>query len=269
MALIKKVFDYSVWAIIVGFFLLAGIVYVNNQIYPGDNLYPFKLKFESFVLATSQILNKQVDFSIDLVIKRTNEVAKILTAKNSLETLGRLGTQVELTATSISQMSDPAEKKKAAEKYITKLNEVSSVLSEKQKEFVTTSSSTSITESEPTTQPLITQTVTQLPTIQPTTKSTTQSITQPPITRPTTQQPITQPTTTPEVEIATVSEQIDNTQQTIQQTINEMASLTKNSQQKNKHNSPKNNDFENMNDEEKNKINKDNDFNKKDDSKKN
>ena len=61
---------------------------------------------------------------------------KILAPKNSVEALNRLDTQVELTAASISRISNPAEKKKAAEKYIAKLYEVSSVLSEKQKNLL-------------------------------------------------------------------------------------------------------------------------------------
>lgn len=136
MLLIKKIFDYFIWVMFFGLLLLGGIIYVSNRTYPGNKLYPLKLKFEDFVLATSKVLNKQVDFSIDLVSRRSNEIAKILTPKNSVETLTRLDTQVESTAISISQISDPFEKKKAAEKYIVKLNEVSSVLSEKQKEFI-------------------------------------------------------------------------------------------------------------------------------------
>ncbi|MFA6081390.1 MAG: hypothetical protein WC741_03200 [Patescibacteria group bacterium] len=137
LGIVKKVFDYFVWVMFFVLLILGGVIFVTNRTYPGDNLYPFKLKFEDFVLATSKILNKQVDFSIDLVAKRSNEIAKILTPKNSKETLGRLDTQVVLTASSISQMQDPAERKKAATKYIVKLNQVSSTLTEKQKEFVT------------------------------------------------------------------------------------------------------------------------------------
>ena len=94
LPLIKKVFDYFVWVMFFVLLVLGGIIFVTDRTYPGDNLYPFKLKFEDFVLATSKILNKQVDFSIDLVAKRSNEVAKILTPKNSEETLGRLDNQV-------------------------------------------------------------------------------------------------------------------------------------------------------------------------------
>ena len=174
-----------------GLLLLGGIIYVSNRTYPGNKLYPLKLKFEDFVLATSKVLNKQVDFSIDLVSRRSNEIEKILSPKNSVETLSRLDTQVESTAISISQISDPFEKKKAAEKYIVKLNEVSSVLSEKQKEFVITPTASNATVS----QPVVQQSAQNIiPTVTPT--------------------PIT--------EITTVSEQIDDTQETIEQTIEEM-----------------------------------------------
>lgn len=209
-----------------GLLLLGGIIFVSNRTYPGDDLYSFKLKFESFALATSKILNKQVDFSIDLVSRRSNEVAKILTPKNSEETLSRLDTQIESTAVSIAQISDPVEKKKAATKYITKLNEVSSVLSEKQKEFVAEPQSAL----QPTVQPN-----TQQPSEFKPTERVSQDIL-PSIT------PTSIPTSTPAPEIATVSEQLDNTQQTIQQAIDEMTDLatdnnfapTENDQQKDK-----------------------------------
>ena len=237
------------------FLLLGGVIYATDRTYPGDSLYPFKLKFEDFALATSKILNKQVDFSIDLVARRSKEAAKILTPKNSGETLSRLDTQVELTATSISQISDPVEKKKAAEKYIVKLNEVSSVLSEKQKEFIQPT----------TTQPTL---------IQPTVQQPAQDIS----VKPTVSQniiPTTAPTTVPTPTSAPVIttnntqqtiQQINNTQQTIQQTITEMTNLTinndvmptENGQQKNKQIDQKDRDFDKKNeDQEKNKDKKD------------
>ncbi len=245
MLLIKKVFDDIVWVMFFGLLLLGGIIFVSNRTYPGDKLYPFKLKFESFALATSKVLNKQVDFSIDLVIKRSSEVAKILAPKNSVEALNRLDTQVELTAASISRISNPAEKKKAAEKYIAKLYEVSSVLSEKQKEFVTTPSSSSNAApqsviTEPVTQP-VTQSVAQQP-IQDIPVKPTEQVSQNII-------PTVTPTLISEI-TPTVSEQIDNTQETINQTIEKMTNLTTNNIVL-----PINNkDSNNKNEEEKDKL---------------
>lgn len=192
MLLIKKVFDYFVWVMFFVLFFLGIIIYITNRTYPGDNLYSFKLKFEDFVLATSKILNKQVDFSIDLVSKRSSEVAKILTPKNGEETLSRLDTQVETTAVSISQISNPVEKKKAATKYIATLNEVSSTLTEKQKEFVVSQTN-------------------NLPLPPPT--SVPQNIL---------------PTSTPD---SNISQQIVDTQETIDQTIEEMNEIVKTSSQ--------------------------------------
>lgn len=244
VASIKKVFDYIVWVAFFGFLLLGVVIYVTNNTYPGDKFYPFKLKFEEFVLLTSKVLNKQIDFSIDLVSKRSYEVAKILSPNNSAETLGRLDTQVELTAASITQISDPVEKKKAAEEYIVKLNEASIILSEKEKELLGSSttyspttntgiqttpqptSSSSITEPTPT--PTITiQVITQQPVTQPTVgpisePTSTQAVDQPTIV------PTAVPTTTPTTNIAStpdVSQQINNSQQTIQQAIIQMNNL--------------------------------------------
>lgn len=193
LGIAKKVFDYFVWVMFFVLLVLGGIIFVTDRTYPGAKLYPFKLKFEDFVLATSKILNKQVDFSIDLVAKRSNEIAKILTPKNSKETLGRLDTQVVLTANSISQIQDPTERKKAASKYIVKLSQVSSTLTEKKKEFVPTSVS-------PTTAPQVNL-------------SPTQNNNNPPTSTP-------PPPTTDEA--SDVSEQIDDTQETIEDTIDEM-----------------------------------------------
>lgn len=243
-ASIKKVFDYIVWVAFFGFLLLGVIIYITNTTYPGDKLYSFKLMFEDFTLATSKILNKQIDFSIDLVSKRSQEVAKILSSKNSEETLNRLDVQVELTAVSISQIPDPVERKKAAEEYIVKLNEASIILSEKEKELLGSSTTYSPTINtgiqtipQPTTSSSITE-PTPIPTI------TIQVITQQPITQttvgpisePTSTQAVAQPTivptavptTTPTINIAStpnVSQQINNSQQTIQQAIIQMNNL--------------------------------------------
>jgi hypothetical protein len=191
LPLIKKIFDYFVWVMFFVLLVLGGIIFVTDRTYPGDNLYSFKLQFEDFVLATSKILNKQVDFSIDLVAKRSNEIAKILTSKNSKETLGRLDAQVVLTASSISQIQDPAERKIAATKYITKLNQVSSTLTEKKKEFVPVPAQVF-----PTTTP---QNNSRFPTLAPS--------------------PVTSN------ENSDVSEQIDNSQETIEETIEEMGEI--------------------------------------------
>lgn len=194
LPLIKKAFDYFVWVMFFVLLVLGGIIFVTDRTYPGDNLYSFKLKFEDFVLATSKVLNKQVDFSIDLVAKRSNEIAKILTPKNSKETLGRLDTQVVLTASSISQIQDPTERKRAATKYIAKLNQVSSTLTEKKREFVSAPAY-------PTAAPQV---------------NLNQAQSNPP-------NPPT-PTSPPVIsnETSDVSEQIDNTQETIEDTIDEM-----------------------------------------------
>lgn len=239
-ALIKKVFDYFVWVAFFGFLLLGVVIYVTNNTYPGDKMYPFKLKFEEFALLASKVLNKQVDFSIDLVSKRSQEVAKILSSKNSQETLNRLDVQVELTAVSISQIPDPVERKKAAEEYIVKLNEASIILSEKEKELLgssttyspatNTSTNTEIQATpQPTTQTSVPES-TGAPTAIPTTN--TQTVTQPTavpqtVTQPTLQPTVIPPTPTlaPVTTSTNVSQQINNSQTTIQQTIVEMQIL--------------------------------------------
>lgn len=209
MFLIKRVFDYFVWLLFFGLLLLGGVFYIADRTYPGDYLYPFKLKFESFELATSKILNKQVDFSIGLVVKRSNEVTKVLDSRYAKDGLDGLNTQVKLTSISISQISDPIEKKKAAEKYIVKLNEVSSALSEKQKELVVAPTSSNITPSiTPQVNVQQAQNVTTKPTEQVSQNQT--------------------PTTSPLPETSTVSQQIDSTQETIQQAIDKMTDLTTN-----------------------------------------
>lgn len=224
MELIKKVVDYFTWVIFVGLLFLGLIIYVTNTTYPGDKLYSFKLKFEDFVLATSSVLNKQVDFSIDLVSKRSKEVAKILTASNSGETLNRLDTQVELTAASIAQISDPVEKKKAAEAYIAKLNEASIILSEKEKELMASSTTylpSTNTESQPKT---TSSSSVSDPIVEPTMATSVAN-------EPTTvQQPTAQPTSAqlavdPVSNTTNISEQINNSQQTIQETIIEMNNI--------------------------------------------
>ena len=50
MLFIKKIIDYSVWVILIMFFLLGIILYIFNYTDPGDYFYPYKQNFGNFIL---------------------------------------------------------------------------------------------------------------------------------------------------------------------------------------------------------------------------
>lgn len=238
---VKKIFDYSIWGIFGALLILGGIIYVTDRTYPGDKLYPFKLQFENFVLATSKILNKQVDVSINMVMKRSDELTKVWSSGSAQVGLNSLNSQVDLTANSINQIQDPELKKLEAERYIAKLDEVSAALREKQAELAANSPQTNTVSSQTASSPVqyiqnqpagTQQPAVQI--IQPVQDSQGQTITSN-TTSTSTNKPSTAssslPTPSPTAstsETSTVSQQLNDTQQNIQQTITQMTSLTTN-----------------------------------------
>lgn len=202
MSLFKKIADASIWVIFVICFILAILAFIARNAVPGDALFGLKLAFEQGLLASSKLLNKQVDVEIGFVSKRFNETTRVISSKYASESLNRLDTQVEVTANEIAQIEDPTQRQEAANKYIAELSQVSNALTqEKQK---------------------LQNTYYQPPT---TIKNNTGSYS-----GQTTTTNIA-PTNSPQVAITSpqapdVSQQIDNTQQTIQQTIDQMTQIS-------------------------------------------
>lgn len=236
---IKKIFDYSIWAIFGILLILGGIIYVTDRTYPGDRLYPFKLQFEDFVLATSKILNKQVDVSINMVMKRSDELTKVWSSGYALVGLNSLNSQVDMTANSINQIQDPELKKLEAERYIAKLDEVSAALREKQAALAAnTNTVTSQTVGAPAQYVQNQLAGTQQPAsqvIQPVQNSQGQTITSNTTSTSTNKPsagsgslPTPSPVPSSTSETSTLSQQLNDTQQNIQQTITQMTSLTTN-----------------------------------------
>lgn len=223
---IKKIFDYFIWGLFGILLILGGIIYVTDRTYPGDRLYSFKLDFENFVLATSSILNKQVDVSIDMVMKRSDEFTKIWSSGYALAGLNRLNTQVDVTANSINQIQDPELKKLEAQRYIAKLDEVSAALSAKQTELAASS-----TQNNTGTTSQIVYKPAQNVVYQPTGSQNTGQASQPSHNQPSNSSTTTTTTTSSSPTASTtstsaVSQQINDTQQNIQQKIDQMTNLT-------------------------------------------
>ena len=138
MIIVKKVIDYGTWALFSVFFILSLLFYITRDSLPGDWLFGTKLGLERVLIATSSLLNKQVDFQIDFVSRRYREISKVLSSKYGLESLMRLDGQVVETADSIANIKDPEERKEAANKYIAELTFISAGLEQEQEKFVST-----------------------------------------------------------------------------------------------------------------------------------
>ncbi len=212
MVLVKKIIDYGVWVVFFVFFGYSSLFYITKDALPGDRLYGTKLGVEKILIASSSLLYKQVDFQIDFVARRFSEVTKVLASKYGSESLQRLDGQVVETAETITNIKDPGQRKEAAAKYVAQLNYISSGLTEEKKKIVRY-------------QPVSNQN--QYVYNPPTTTNTAANPYLPPATQPPQNQPEnTYPTPTPilitQTQTETISNQIDQTQETIQETINNM-----------------------------------------------
>lgn len=132
----RKFFDNATWVVFFGSIIFSLLTVVAQNTLPGDLLYGFKLGYEKAMLASSRFINKGIDLQIEYVGRRFNETTKVLASKEGKESLSRLNTEVESTAYSITMMEDPEEKQQAAEKYITQLNAISSGLGEQKQNFI-------------------------------------------------------------------------------------------------------------------------------------
>ncbi len=162
---------------------------------------------EGIIFAASGILNKQVDTSISLVSTRLNEAGTLLSnnSKYSADSLLNLNNQVIQTAGTISQVSNPESRQADAAKFITELQNASAVLNA-QKNYLLAS--------QPTPTPYVPY--------QQTTNTVSTSYTAP----ATYSQPVAVSTAnTPAMPPSQTIQAIDTTQQTIQQTINQMTQI--------------------------------------------
>lgn len=215
MGTLKKILDSSTWFIFFFSVVFSVATVVAQNSIPGDSLFGYKLVYEKVVLASSRFLNKQVDIQIDYVARRFKETTRVINSQYASESLNRLNGEVESTAYTITLIEDPAEKQAAAKKYVAKLNEISTGLKYEQQGLMKA----------------------DVPAIQPTVQNNSSSgsnpvyPTNPPTNNPT--QPassgLKNPTATPtpqsQAQTAQIVEEINNTQETIDQTIAQMEEL--------------------------------------------
>lgn len=136
MPIAKKIFDYGIWVVFFAISTYASLFYVTKDAIPGDFLYGTKLGVEKVLIASSSLLYRQVDFQIDFVTRRFDEVTKVLASQYGIDSLVRLDSQVVETAESIANIKDPNERKKAADKFITELSYISDKLDEEEEKYI-------------------------------------------------------------------------------------------------------------------------------------
>lgn len=215
MNILKKIIDSSTWFIFFFSVVFSAATVVAQNSIPGDSLFGYKLAYEKVVLASSRFLNKQVDIQIDYVARRFSETTQVLNSKYASESLDRLNNEVESTAYTITLIEDPAERQVAAKKYVAKLNEISTGLRYEQQGLIKTYT--------PQQQPIVQN-------ISPGENNPTYP-TSPPPTNPVeydntaSKKPTATPTPIPTAQTAQIVTEIDNTQQTIEQTISQMEEL--------------------------------------------
>lgn len=135
---LKKIIDYGTWVIFFLIFTYSLLYYVTRNAVPGDFLYPTKLGVERILIASSRIVYRSVDFEIGFVAMRFDEVSKVLASQYGQESLQRLDSQVTETADTISKIKDPKARKEAANKYIIQLSYISSGLEQEQRKITST-----------------------------------------------------------------------------------------------------------------------------------
>ena len=218
----KKVLDYSVWIIFFGISLFVVLFLASSSAVPGDFLFGTKLGLEKVIIASSKLLNNQVDAQMSFLSSRLHETTKTINTQYASASFKRLDDQVDTTATTISMISDPVERKQAAQKYVAQLTDVSTVLSQEKQRYTntsstgttttsnnqtptstpqsTTSTTTSVTEQIDTTQANVTQTIEQMTQIQYADTNTVATPTEVPTSVPTsvpTEVPTSAPTAVP------------------------------------------------------------------------
>lgn len=222
MTIVKKIFDYAVWVLIFFFFGLSLLFYFSKDAVPGEPMFGTKLGLEKIMIATSAILNRQVDTQIEFVARRYNEVNKVLASEYGSESLKRLDNQVIETAQTIALIENPVEKKEAAAKYSAQLLYISTGLKQEQEKIITNTQASEVYQSPTVYSPpsqnqlVVNQDSYPTPTLLP----------------PSTIAVQNQPENTyqappafaqvPPPQIASIASDINNTQTTIQQTINQM-----------------------------------------------
>ncbi len=206
MGTLKKFIDSSTWIIFFVSVIFSLMTIAAQNSIPGDSLYGFKLGYEKVMLASSRFLNKQVDLQIEFVARRFSETTQVLSSQYGSESLNRLNEEVDSAAYMITMIEDPAEKKAAAKKYVAQLNIVSTGLGQQKQNFISPTNTTNQQ----------TNTTTSNPTNPPSTTSNTGNVTKTTPTKTPTSAPVQNPQ---------IVEEIDDTQQNIEEVIKEMEDI--------------------------------------------
>ena len=208
VGLVKKAVDYGIWALFFAIFGYSSLFYVTRNTLPGNFLYGTKLGVERVMTAAGRLLYQSVNIEMEFVGRRFNEVTKVLASKYGPESLKRLDVQITETANSIADIKDPVQRKAAAAKYVAQLNYISSSLDQEQQQITVSQ---------------VTQPAFHPPTMDYNPGSLTEPTSQPASTSQTTT--TSSPSPSPSTSTAPISNQIDTTQQTIQNTITQMNQL--------------------------------------------
>jgi len=198
---IKKIISVTTWIAFTISFLLAGVVAVAQTSVPGDQTYPIKQGFEKTVLAGFSLFNLDSRYQIDLTELRFEETKKIIKTERAYLGFEKLFEQMISAEYSIYAVKDPKKKANLANQYISTLTNISYQLEQEKKIYT-----------EKTTLPPAGRSVALVPTTQ----------NQPPLV-----------TTS-----STVTNQINYTQEQIQELINRLNTIAEQQQQETQDDTP-------------------------------
>ena len=264
----KKAVSLTAWIIFFFFCILTLLFGITQNSAPGDKTYGLKIGLEQNILRASKIMDKEAAIQIEFTKRRLEETKKVISSTHAIESLDNLADEVSETKKTILNMDNPEKREEVATQYVETLTEVKGALEQEKKTTinnnVTVSPSNMPTQSysQSNDYPAPTSKLTAfvrnskpnaLPTATPT------NILPPPENRPLpppTSIPIPTaiavPTTTPQNNNApALTNQINQTQQRIQQTIEELNKIKYDTKLKNKKEGEDNKTRENKTENEK------------------
>ncbi len=128
MDTVKKIISTGTWVLFIvlfAFSILAGVAQSSN---PGDKTYGFKLQFEKGLLVLSSVFDNTANLQIGFTKNRAKEVQHVFASNQATVGITNLNIQIEATKKTIQEIKDPVKKADRSEKYISLLNEVSTQL---------------------------------------------------------------------------------------------------------------------------------------------
>lgn len=258
----KKSLDIFIWAVLLFLITPSGMALASWNAVPGDATYSWKLSLEKILIAILSPSDKlQSTTQVKIAERRFNEFEQIVESEYAIEGLKNLNEQIAVTTSGVQKIDQNQSRSEVTETYVDSLKKMSASLDEQKSKAKTgqitfaTNQKTTTSSSKP--KSSSSNPTSSSPTVKP---GTTQPVTQP-IAQPTTSQPsggqATQAPQNPQEPSAPVNpdeviEQIEETQNNIEQVIKELEKIQE--EEEEKKNQGNNNAFKDLSPEERKEL---------------